>query len=256
MKKLFLFIGVIMLCIIFSCKKDSPPPPPPQPVDSFLLHPPPVLDSLPIPLTIGTWWKYQRIDSSTSYFNQCYCVPPVSIDSCIELITVIGKTTIVDTVQENRIFFRNRFDTIESFMLEVKNLTNATLDTIHAFYYNAQFFIKPNKDIFRLIMHLPIAEGTQIVKTPMPYPNYLDSINVIKNSSVNVLNQKFDNCIYYSEFYSLYTGANSYGNHLTTYLKPGIGFVYWEYFNGSGNHYGFEDDSWYYRRLIDYHIAP
>ena len=250
-----------MLCLLFSCKKDNPPPPPPPPppIDSFLLHPPPVLDSLPIPLTIGTWWKYQRNDSSYNY--PCYnCVEYnytnnyTKRDSSIELVTVIGKTTIVDSAQETISPWRKRYDTVESFMLEVKNLTKGTLDTIHAYYYNAQFIIKSNKDFFELFIHVPISEGTHIGK--IPNDTNTDSLNVIKNTSVIVLNQIFDNCIYYYDISVPIFGAYMYGNHLTTYLKPGVGFVYWEYYSGSSNHYGFIDDNWYYRRLIDYHIAP
>ena len=254
MKKLFLFIGVIILCFLFACKKDNPPspPPPPPPIDSFLLHPPPVLDSLPIPLTIGTWWKYQRIDSSFS--DPCYFNCGTSHDSSTELISVIGKTPIVDSAVDTHSPLRTRYDTVESFLLEVKNLTKGTLDTVHAYYYNASFFIKPHKDAFNMFIYLPILEGKIVAKVD-PSATW-DSTSVIKNLSVNVLNQNFDNCIYYN--YNNYYFAGSYAEqyYLKMYLKPGIGFVDWEYFDYWVSHYGNNTYGFYNRKLIDYYIAP
>jgi hypothetical protein len=222
MKKLFLFIGVIIWCLNFSCKKDSPPP----------------LPTLPIPLTIGTWWKYQRIDSSEH--RSGFGTYIKDIDSSIELISVIGKSPFKDIYQNN--------STVESFMLEVKNLTKGTLDTIHAFYDSTAFYIVPNKDSFELNFNLPLLEGTrQNTNGGRIYQN--------KNASVYLLNKTFDSC-YYNE-YSYSAGGNyNVGIGLKTYLKPNVGFVYWEYIYSLYSHYGFGDTRWYYRRLIDYHIVP
>jgi hypothetical protein len=222
MKKLFLFIGVIMLCLLFSCKKDSPPPP-----------------SFPITLSIGTWWKYQRNDSSLNVGskNGPYIK---NIDSSIELITVIGKSPFIDIYQNN--------STVESYILEVKNQTKGTLDTIHAFYDSTAFYIVPNKDSFELNFKLPLVEGTR------QNPNG-GNVNQNKNASVYVLNKTFDSC-YYNEYSYSAGGNNSVGIGLKTYLKPNVGFVYWEYIYSLYSHYGWGDTRWYYRRLIDYHIAP
>jgi hypothetical protein len=256
MKKLFLFIGVIMLCLLFSCKKDNPPPPPPPPIDSFLLHPPPVLDSLPIPLTIGTWWKYQRIDS-TFYKNQPLDGSHLRyIDSSIELITVIGESPIVDSVQETVGPWRKRYDTVKSFMLEVKNLTKGSLDTIHAYYYNASFLIKSKKDTFNLFIYLPVLEGKAVAKAYNPSASSRDTTILNKNISVKVLDQNFDNCIYYYYDYSIFLGPYSESATIITYLKSGIGFVDWEHFYTYYSHYGYSISRLFYRRLIDYHVAP
>ena len=252
MKKLFLFIGVIIWVLLFSCKKDSPPPPPPPPIDSFLLHPPPVTDSLPIPLTIGTWWKYQRVDSSNSYGPFGYNWK--NNDSSIELITVIGKTPFVDVYYEfiNNIE-RKRYDTVNAFMLEVKNLTKGTLDTIHAFYNNAFFYIIPNTDTFYLYKQVQPLEGTlQYYIHHIPISG---NTKVVNNSSVSVLNMIFDNCIYTVDTFSYNAGNRGNGTTLKNYLKPSVGFVYWEYVDYWYYYYD-TNTRWYYRRLIDYHIAP
>ena len=253
MKKLFLFVGVILWCLIYSCKKDNPPPPPPPPIDSFLLHPPPVLDSLPIPLTIGTWWKYQRIDSSIDYSNSCLVCGISSSVSSTELITVIGKTSIVDSAQETISPWRKRYDTVESFVLEVKNLTKGTLDTSHAYYYNASFYMRPNKDGFGLNIYMPFFEGNSYVipNQPSPYTAYVNN-----NISITVLNQNFDSCINYYNSYGHFYGAYGESSEIKTYLKPGVGFVDWAIYYSYTSHYGNGKSSWYSRKLLDYHIAP
>ncbi len=259
MKKLLLFIGVIILCLLFSCKKDSissqtPPPPPPPPfVDSFLLHPPLVLDSLPISFTTGTWWKYQRNDSARGTppgFPIC-CVL-YNIDSSIELLTVIGQVPYIVTVNEikNNIITRTRYDTVNAFMLEVKNLTKGTLDTNYAYYYNSSFNLQ-GKNEFSNYIHVPIIEGTQNISLVSGVETYI----VKRGESITILNNSFDNCIY-NEF-SWWSGwPDRTSESKKSYLKPGVGFVDWEFLHDDLNHYSGSNTNWDIRKLIDYHIAP
>jgi hypothetical protein len=137
-------------------------------------------------------------------------------------------------------------------MLEVKNLTKGTLDTIHAFYYNSSFFIEPHIDAFRLYIKVPIIEGAYLNTNPnYPY----QKTNAIKNLSVSILNKIFDNCIYFEDLSE--SGGSEYIVHqIKTYIQPGLGIVDWEYYDLWASHYGYGDKGWYYRRLIDFHIAP
>jgi hypothetical protein len=255
MKKQLLFIGVILSCLFFSCKKDSTPspPPPPPPIDSFLLHPPPVHDSLSIPLTTGTWWKYQRIDS---IFTPSF--PPFPskyiYDSSIEQITVIGKTSIVESATSYTPSLRTRYDTVQSIMLEVKNLTKGTVDTLHAFYYINYFFISPaNPNFFDISIKVPLVEGISVGFQPISLMR--DNIKVNTNTVYTAFNKTFDGCYYTEDFSS--TCCSEYINHnVTTYLKPNVGFVYWSVEHSDFSHYGFGTINWGYRRLIDYHIEP
>lgn len=155
MKNLFLFIGVILSFLFYSCKKDSTPTP----------TPPPPIDSLPIPITIGTWWNYQRIDSvdlplyAGSNYN-----PIHYIDTSIEIITVIGKAPYEDLA--------NNISKVESILMQVQNLTKGTLDTIYAFYfnpdtYNTYFMIQSNKDNLNLLIKIPLVEGTNRLLKPI-----------------------------------------------------------------------------------------
>lgn len=244
-----------MLCLLFSCKKDSNSSQPPPPVvDSFLLHPPPVTDSLPIPLTIGTWWEYQRIDSMGDYSS-------ISLwklqqpDSSIEQITVIGKNSIVESVT-NKTDYRTRYDTIGTYLLELKNLTKGTLDTLNAFYYLKYFyFIPKNSDFFDISIKVPFIEGKSGGFQPILIMG--DSIKVISNTSFNVFNKIYDGCYYTEDFLFNGGGGGALINHnVTTYLKPKVGFVYWSVVHEFHSHYGYGSKNWGYRRLIDYHIAP
>jgi hypothetical protein len=255
MKNLFLFIGVILYCLFFSCKKDSTStqiqaPPPPPVVDSFLLHPPPVLDSLPISFTAGSWWKYQRIDSGfgTDQYHSICCVS--HYDSTIELITAIGNTIHVDSVFDNsKIPFRKRYDTVNAFMLEVKNLTNGNVDTNYVFYYNA-FFIIYAKIGFNILIKVPLVSGTQVIGIPNGYHSYF----VDKNSWITVLDKLFDNCIQCKDDFKSGWPYQTFGSN-NFYLKQSVGIVYWENLTGHGDQYSGTSSSWGFRRLIDSHIA-
>jgi hypothetical protein len=191
-----------------------------------MLHPPPVLDSLPIPFTTGSWWKYQRLDSSLGGNPVC-CVLKM-IDSSIELITVIGKAPYVVTAYEikNNIINRSRYDTVNAFMLEMKNLTKGTLDTIYSYFYNSAL------SIFNFSIIVPIVEGTK----KYYYSSFESTDFVMKNVSVNVFDKTFDNCIYNEESFSGGSPIRDYGIK-NIYLKTSIGCVYSRVEQGSYSQY-------------------
>ena len=258
MKKLF-FFGVFMNCLLFSCKKDnsnSQTPPPPPPIDSFLLHPPPVLDSIQFPLTIGTWWKYQRIDSS---FTVLINYGLHQTDSSTEIISVIGKTPYIIAVEEfKNLKFRYRYDTLVSFILEINNTTKGTLDTNYVMYYNSSFNIFPNKKTNPQLPYMsimtPQLEGEKFIYGGLYYKYYISNA-VLKDSTVSVLGKQYSSCIY-TGIHGATDNVNGWSNSSTCFLKQGIGFVNWKIALNLFSHYGSNSEFWYYRRLIDYHIAP
>ncbi|MEI8075349.1 MAG: hypothetical protein WCH78_11425 [Bacteroidota bacterium] len=243
----------MILCFLFSCKKEIAPPPPPPTIDSFLLHPPPVLDSLPLPLTTGTWWKYQRLDSSVGYLTPHF-------DSSIELISVIGKTPyVIPVVNNTNNIIRYRYDTVFAFMLEVKNLTKGTLDTNYAVYYDSSFNVykMKNTDNLYLTLRLPQFETKLASGSIIILPFYVLNIyTVVKSAVVSVNNKVFNGCIYTevsgTHFYS---SVDTWVYHSTTFLKPAIGFVYWSFQSEYHSQYP-SNNNWSVRRLIDYHVEP
>ena len=132
------------------------------------------------------------------------------VDSSIELIAVIGKVPIVDTAYEvkNNTITRTRFDTVNAFMLEEKNLTKGTVDTIYIYYYNAAIWI------FSFNIKVPLIEGTQNIYGQGSY----SSTNIVnKNTSVIIFNKTYDNCIYYEDSFS--SGWPSGINGIKNYRK-------------------------------------
>ena len=230
-----------MWVLLFSCKKDNTP-----------TSTSPNIDSLPIPFKNRNWWKYQRIDSvfappyagSTNGWH--------SRDSSIELITVIGKAQYVDVAII--------MPPVESIVLEVKNLTQGTLDTIHTFYinpnYDNAYFMIRSKDTFNLPIKIPLVEGTKRIIKPGTGFDF-DDFTFYKNASVTVLNKTFDSCNYTEDYQYYYGLHRQNGYRVKTYFKANIGFVYWEV----NDDWGFDNvyinyTKFKYRRLIDYHIEP
>ena len=231
-----------MLCIHFSCKKDG-----------TSTQTSPNIDSLPIPFKEGTWWRYQRIDSVNypPYAGSFY-TPVYSIDTSIELISVIGKAQYVDSAIVK--------SPVESIILEVKNLTKGTSDTIHAFYLNpnynnAYFIIRSNKDSFNLFIKMPLVEGSSRLLKPGTGFDY-DDFTFHKNSSVTILNKIFDGCSYTEDFQYYYGIHKSNDYYVTTFLKPSVGLVYWEVLDILYADHAAPNTKIHYRRLIDYHIEP
>ena len=230
MKKLLLFLGVGFSIIFIACKKENASN---QNTDT--------IQSLPIPLTTGTWWKYQRVDSifTPGYYQS------TTLDTSIETITVIGKGPFTEVN-----FNINRS---ESFLLEVRNITKNRLDTIHAFYDSSSFYIVPHKDTFFLFNNIPLIEGAS--KNAYNYYPRLGFSQVNKNMTVSLFNKTYDNCIFYFDSLDQFAGNRGIGHELKTYLKPCLGFVDWKY-----KEFGYYDGPLvtrtYRRRLMDYYIAP
>jgi hypothetical protein len=151
---------------------------------------------------------------------------------------------------KNNIITRTRYDTVSAYMLEVKNLTKGTLDTNYASYYNSYFGISPYGSI-GISIKVPLIEGTQYGSNA-----YWEVITVNKDTSVNVLNKIFNNCIHYHDFYSIGL-PDSKDYYQNIYLKPGVGIVHWEReFQQNCRACWGPNYQFFTRRLIDYHIAP
>jgi len=246
MKNIFLLMWVFIYCLITSCKKDSDPISitPQPPIDSFYLHPPPVYDSLPFPLKIGNWWKYQRFDSVGSYSNISTWKARTS--NSIELITIVGKLPFVFNIYSGN---KNRYDTVPSFIYETKNLTTGIIDTAYLLYYNAAFMSvskKPYNSTLPFRIKVPIVEG-QVSSS-------MDSYNNISNSAISVLNITYNGCLFTERSSSSIPTPDGFSNHFITYLKPGIGFVDWKYDETISSHYLDVTKNYYYRKLMDYHL--
>ena len=237
MKLVFLFLG--FLFFLSSCSKDSPNTVLPQ--------------RLPFPLTIGTWWKYKRADTTgDKFFSLIY---PPFFDSSIEIITVIGKTKFTDSV--------------DAAILETKNITKNKLDTAYAFYYRSNFIVtskypvninsyadKKYLNAYDMRFRLPLADGKTIVPGNCTncYGVY-DSLFIKKDTTAVVLNRSFVNSTYTYE-YTYQEGPFAQIHISESFFKNNLGFVLWKASYNRGSHYGNDAPSWYVRRIIDYYIAP
>jgi len=256
MRKIFLLVVAMISYVLFSCKKENITNtlslnPRIVRIDSFLLHPTPVLDSLPIPFTTGTWWKYQRNDSATGTGpGFTICCTLISFDSSIEQLTVIGKAQYVFKVNEikNNLITRTRFDTVSAFSLELKNLTKGTIDTDYAIYYNASFLITDK--FFNFSINLPVVEGIKYGDK-----GFFEENIIKKDTSIIVSNRNFENCIF--SYYYAWWGTPDRISHINYNLfKPTVGIVYCKYIDDNFNHYAGSNISWHIRKIIDYHIEP
>ena len=256
MKTRFLFSWGIIVCFCISCSKNgiatntsSRTDTVTVPVTTVTI--PVKIDSLPFPLTMGTWWKYQRVDTATSG-SVLGPNKPIT-DSSTEIITLIGKIKITDSVQ--------------GFMMEVRNLSKNKKDTNYLFYYRSNCIVTNSfpPDItqyadsnflagFDLRFRLPLREGKYSIYNI--YRNPFDSVVIKKDTTLSVLNKIYPNCSYQWEDYSLYGGAFSNSASATSVLIKNIGFAYWQTGAGNSNHYGLYTNNWFVRRLLDYYIAP
>lgn len=243
MKMSLPILTLLLIFILSSCSKNAPitsqgNDTPPK--DSL-----PKIDSLPFPLTIGTWWKYKRNDTTISTGNP---YSPPKIDSSIEIITVVGKTKLTDSVQ--------------AALLQVKNLTTGKTDTSFAFYYRSNFIVSQYKSTdlssyakayflraFDMRFRLPLVDGTYKI---MGY----DSIYIKKDTTVAVLNKQFQHCLFTYESFDYFQGAFKEYFASASFIGNNIGFLYWRALYGYKSHYGYGGDSWYVRRIMDYYIAP
>ena len=208
----------------------------------------PVTDSLPFPLKIGAWWKYQRIDSS--YYNNNFGYP-YKTDSSAEIISVVNNKKLTDSVLV--------------WILEVNNVTYSAKDTLYAFYFRTNFIITKslnnvsgyadNKFLnqYDMRFRLPSVEGKYLI-TNGSLLSSSDSICIKKDSTAQILKNTFSSCLYTSEYKYDFMGSYANTYFSKSLLKSNIGLVYWyaEYDNAS--HYGTVSDAWYIRRLVDYFI--
>jgi len=115
------------------------------------------IDSLAIPLRTGTWWKYQRNDSSqgTDANHPVCCILKFKEES-FELVTVLNQTQYLDT-SFDAITNSVRYDKVNSIMLEVKNTTKGTVDTNFLFYNNDTLKIKGR--FYTYAIKVPMIDG-------------------------------------------------------------------------------------------------
>jgi hypothetical protein len=182
-------------------------------------------------------------------------------DSTTELITVIGKTPYFNVVYDlSKIPYRVRYDTVNAFMLEVKNLTKGTLDTNYAEYYNSTFSIFSYKTLggpypYFTLMLPQVDGGKGYGDGFVPFYNFYYYNYVKKDTAVSVFDNLISSCNYtYSS--GADNNINALINITNSFLKPKVGFVQWKIYLNQSSHYGETNTYWYYRRLIDYHIAP
>lgn len=250
MKRKLPILTLLLICILASCSKNAPI----SGIDTNTGLPPkdslPKKDSLPFPLTVGTWWKYQRLDTSVIYMGATGS--HVIFDSSYEMITVTGKTKLSDSVT--------------AAVLEVKNLSKSKTSLCYAFYYRNNFIISDylptatSLSYYDTAVHLknydmrfrlPLKDG----KTIMSEYSY-DSIYTRKDTAVTVLNKLYLNTSYTYEMQSNFYGAYGSGGRSKSLIGKNIGFLYWSASFYSVNHYGIGSEDWYTRRLMDYYIAP
>ena len=235
MKKFYLIIGVVFCCILFSCKKEST-----TSTTDPIIDPVPTIpkwDSLPFPLTKGTWWKYQRYDSSLTTTVGLYSA---KYDSSIELITVIGLTKIAALNNQDAV------------LLEIKNLTKGTLDSNYAYYYNARFTIK-SANLFTKYVNLRLPQKNGLLMYYDTSVQY-SSLYVNTDTSVVVKNTVYNNCVYTNEF-EYWNWPNIFVFQSIDLMKPKLGFVYWYMQSEQKSHY-VSSNTWAVRKLLDYNIMP
>ena len=241
MKNSLPILTIILICVLLSCTKNAPL------TDTNISFP--KKDSLPFPLTVGTWWKYQRLDTSWIDMGGALGAYPI-FDSSYEMITVTGKTKLSDSVQ--------------AAILQVKNLTSGKTDTSYAFYYRSNFIVSQikltdlspyAKDYFigayDMRFRLPLTDS---LYSFFPY----ETVYIKKDTLITVLNKQFLHTVFTHEFYPDLYGGLSSSNFLgsDSFLGNNIGFLYWRAYYSHGNHNGLYTEHWFVRRIMDYYIAP
>ena len=243
MKNSLPIITIILICVLSSCTKNA------LLTDTNISFP--QKDSLPFPLTVGTWWKYQRLDTSwieTGGPQRSYFI----FDSSYEMITVTGKTKLSDSVQ--------------AAILQVKNLTSGKTDTSYAFYYRSNFIVSQikltdlspyAKDYFigayDMRFRLPLTDG---LYSFLPYAT---TVYIKKDTLITVLNKQFLHTVFTHEFFPNYIGSLVFYIFLgsDSFLGNNIGFLYWRASHDYGRvAYGKSTKHWFVRRIMDYYIAP
>lgn len=246
MKMSLPILTLLLIFILSSCSKNAPITVQMNDTNISL----PKIDSIPFPLKVGTWWKYKRAD--TTGYN-IYAYPTnvylkITVDSSIEIITVVGKTSLTDSV--------------EAALLQVKNLTSGKTDTSYAFYYLSNFIVSENRptDISSYAVNYYLKKNDMRFRLPLREGAYRiapsDTIYLKKDTTATVLNRKFPPSIFTFERLYDFQGANSFQYGSDSFWGNNIGFLYWRASFKSHSHYGYHTDTWYVRRIMDYYIAP
>ncbi len=261
MKTCFLFSWGIIMCFCIACSKNGTLNNSSSRTDSITVPVTPLnttvkIDSLPFPLTMGTWWKYQRTDTIISGSVLGPTAPKT--DTSTEIITLIGKIKITDSVQ--------------GVMMEVRNLSKNKKDTNYLYYYRTNLIVATNfpqnislyaENKFllgnELRFRLPLLEGKYSItnNTDYGYCSCLyDTVVIKKDTTITILNKTYPNTTYAWENFSQFGGAFSSSANSKSVRINNIGFAYWQVGSGTSNHYGVFSNGWFVRRLLDYYIAP
>jgi hypothetical protein len=159
------------------------------------------------------------------------------------LITVIRKVKLANNGKE-----------VEAAFLEIRNLTNSTIDSNFVYFFNSKFYIIGKDTLNKhAYVFLPQIEGNN----KQNFPDGIEDITVNKNVSTTINNQNFIDCVYTTETIRHQNAAAPFGwlFESTTYFKPKVGYVYWKAKSDIINHY-VSGNIFYVRRILDYHIEP
>lgn len=254
-------------CVIFgSCSKTNPSPDPGSGGTTVV-----VPDGLQFPLKIGSFWKYQRIDTIISYHT---ATPVIKTDTSFETITIIGDTLLIAIDATSRLT-----------VLQIKNTTKNTTDTNYISVtanrfslYGHQFTITsrayndpipgfkgPDESklwVMYVSFSLPVAASSITMDSMRKKsPLGLDTVFIKKDSTLSVLNTVFLNCVYAdresytTSFAPSGAGGGSYSHQ--SFIKPNAGFVFvkQEPMAFSGDVFNtYTLATWFTRRLVSFSI--
>jgi hypothetical protein len=245
------FIAVLAIAM-FGCKKDHNPAPNPNPNPTPTPTPSPSASvQLSFPTTVGTWWKYERIDTTKTISTSL-----ITKDTSEELITIVGKTSLPNGPSE-------------VITLKIQNLKTGNLDTNYMELTTSKFALYPAKAaqvpftaaFFKLSMPLynkPV-DFTPFSNTAYPSV-YVDTIKTLLDTSIQQGTTNYTKCQYANRL--LLSKGGSLGSVLSTFddryfFKQDIGIVFSQQLRDGTVElpYGFRT-IYFRRRLIDYKIMP
>lgn len=258
-----------LLLFQFSCSKSDNTIPQGPTINS----PSPIPDGLSFPVTQGSYWEYQRIDTSEVYYGS-----PIpgnflyfKADTTKEVMTLVGDTLITE------------IDPIKRLLnLQIKNLTNGNVDTILVLYTtdriafysrntygggSAYFVPNPPYGV-GVSTNFSIWAKHETIYFPItnfyiPSNNRytVDTTFIIKDTSISTPANTFNNCIYAEYVHShasfAASGVGGYSQWGYTFLKPGVGIILQHILPISSQGTAFDRfyfRTWTVRRLVNYKI--
>jgi len=272
--KHFSLVSIAALLVICSCKKVSD-----EPTTNFI-------DGIGFPHSVGSYWKYQRIDSF--YYSGQYTPTnlPNPADTSEEIITIVGNTivpsiSLIDSVLLLQIWNLKTCKADTNYLVYSKDKFSlyghvATLGTRGYFYspYGNTIY-GPWKsstwDKF-LSFPLPATNSSFDLKTLETTGNtqyFLDTVFIKKDTSVVLPANTYNNSVFvnYLKYrYDPMNGSMGDGNDTTyncyLFIKPAIGIVLLtqtpRMYVKLGSHpliyYNYTFKTQFTRRLIDYKI--